>query len=186
MTEVSNKFSTKMVAEAGIMLALAQVLSMVELFKMPQGGTITPGSMVPIIMFAVRWGLGPGVLVGVVYGIMQMLLGGYVLVPIQAILDYPLAYGFIGLVGLGHSYYERIAKENDRKAYISIGCLTVLAIFLRMMSHVVSGVVFFYEYAGEMNPWIYSLGYNGSFLAVEALICILLLVLLLKPISKIK
>lgn len=186
MTESKSKFSTKMLAEAGIMLALAQVLSMIELFKLPQGGTVTPGSMVPIIIFALRWGFGPGVLVGIVYGIMQMLLGGYVLVPIQALLDYPLAYGALGVMGILHNYYEQITEANAKKSYIVICIGTAIVIAIKLMCHVVSGVVFFSEYAGDMNPWLYSIGYNGSFLGVELIITVIVLTLLLKPISKIK
>lgn len=186
MTESKSKFSTKMLAEAGIMLALAQVLSMIELFKLPQGGTVTPGSMVPIIIFALRWGFGPGVLVGIVFGFMQMLFGGYVLVPIQGLLDYPLAYGVLGAIGIFHNYYEQITKETAKKSYIMLGIGTVVVIAIRLMCHVVSGVVFFSEYAEGMNPWLYSFGYNGTFLGIEMIISVVVLMLLLKPISKIK
>jgi len=180
---MNKKLSTRMIAEAGIMMALAIVLSLIKLFEMPQGGSVTAGSMIPILIFALRWGVGPGMLVGGVYGIMQIVLGGYVFVPIQAVIDYPLAFAMLGFAGFMKKYFNDIKTVGD---YIKIGLITFIAIFMRFICHLLSGVIFFSEYAGDKNPWLYSAGYNGSFLAVECAICIVLLCALAKPISKIK
>ena len=51
----------RMLCEAAIMIALAQVLSYIKLMELPNGGSLTP-AMFPIILFAVRWGLGPGLM----------------------------------------------------------------------------------------------------------------------------
>ena len=59
-----KKWSTKMLVEAGIMIALSIVLSRIKIYEAPQGGSVTAGSMIPIILFAMRWGVGPGVVAG--------------------------------------------------------------------------------------------------------------------------
>lgn len=178
--------STKMIAEAGVMIALAQVLSMITLFKMPQGGSITPASMVPIMIFALRWGMGPGTLAGISYGFLQMIFGGFVATPLQGALDYPIAFAMLGITGLASKTFLDSGKNLTKKLYIKLGMVSFIAILMRLICHVLSGVIFFSEYAGDSNPWIYSIGYNGSFLMVEFIISVVAIGLLLKPISKIK
>ena len=94
-----KKFSTKILTEAAVMIALSIVLGRFKIFEMPQGGSITLGQMIPLLFFAIRHGAGYGIIVGAVYGVLDMLLGGYIYTPIQAILDYPLAFGLLGLAG---------------------------------------------------------------------------------------
>lgn len=183
MTKTRNN-TTRMLAEAGIMMALAQVLSMVTFFKMPQGGSVTAASMVPILLFIFRWGVKPGILVGTGFGFMQLIFGGYVLVPIQGALDYPIAYACLAIAGFASRYFRNIGSKDDVKSYVMVGIATFLAIFARCMFHVLSGVIFFSEYAGETNPWLYSIGYNGTFLAAEFVLSLIVLYLLAKPISK--
>lgn len=61
-----KKWSTKMVVEAGIMIALAYLLSRIKIYEAPQGGSVTAGSMIPILLFAMRWGVGPGIITGAI------------------------------------------------------------------------------------------------------------------------
>ena len=68
----NSKWSTKMIAEGGVMLALAFILGRITLFKMPQGGSITAGQMIPLIIFAIRHGAGPGILVGAVLSLIHI------------------------------------------------------------------------------------------------------------------
>ncbi|MDF2591019.1 MAG: energy-coupled thiamine transporter ThiT, partial [Clostridia bacterium] len=96
-----KRLSTRALVEAGVMIALAQVLSYVRIFEMPSGGSVTAGSMVPILFFAIRWGVGPGILAGSVYGILQFLLGPKYSMHILSILfDYIVAFGVLGLAGM--------------------------------------------------------------------------------------
>lgn len=151
-----KRISTRLVVEAGIMIALASVLSLIKVYSAPQGGSVTAGSMIPILVFALRWGPKPGLIVGVAYGMVQMLLEPFVVHPIQAILDYPLAFGLLGLAGVS----RRIP---------SLG--VVLGIGGRIVCHVAAGVVFFGHYAPEGTPaLLYSLVYNASYLVPEVLI----------------
>ena len=92
-------FSLQMMVEGGIMLALAYVLNMFKLYTMPQGGDISL-SMLPIMIFAIRWGGLPGFILGALYGILKLIVEPYVIHPAQLILDYPLPSAFVGLSGI--------------------------------------------------------------------------------------
>ena len=89
-------------------IALATVLSFVTLYKMPQGGTITLASMLPIFLFSYAYGVGPGMLVGAAYGFVQFLQGGlYFVHPVELLLDYPLAFAMLGLAGLANKFSDK-------------------------------------------------------------------------------
>ena len=69
------KKKTKMLCEAAILVALAQVLSYIKLMELPNGGSLTP-AMFPIILFAIRWGVGPGLMSGFCFGLLQLIFDG--------------------------------------------------------------------------------------------------------------
>jgi len=179
---MSKKWNVKMLAEGGIMIALATLLSFIKIYKAPQGGSVTAGSMIPIMIFAMRWGLGPGLLVGCVYGLLQFAIEPYIYHPIQFLLDYPIAFGCLGLAGIAKMDDEQLSNNN----YFMIVLGVLLAIGGRLISHLLSGVIFFAEYAGDQNPWVYSALYNGGYLLPEFIISSIILVLIWKPISKIQ
>lgn len=176
-----KKWSTKMLVEAGLMIALALVLDKIKVYEAPQGGSVTAGSMVPIFLFALRWGLGPGITAGAVFGLMQLLLGGWFFTPVQAVLEYPVAFGCLGLAGL----YSKKVYDDKKNRLISIIPGVLLGIGLRFLCHFIAGIVFFSEYAGDQNPWLYSLIYQASYLVPEFIITTIVLFLIWKPISKI-
>jgi len=149
-----------MLVEAGVMIALAQVLSYVKIFEAPYGGSVTAGSMVPILIYAVRWGLGPGLIAGVVYGALQFILGPkYSFHILSILLDYIAAFGLLGLAGL--------FRKDFKKIFLGV----FLGIFGRFVSSVLSGVIIWASYAPEgTNPWIYSITYNGAYLLPELVI----------------
>ena len=64
--------NVRMLVEGGVLIGLAYIMDMVRLFEMPQGGSVTLGSMIPILIFAIRWGVKPGVMAGLVFGTMQL------------------------------------------------------------------------------------------------------------------
>lgn len=165
---------TRWLMEAGIMIALAQVLSYVTLFELPTGGSVTAGSMVPIIIFSIRWGYRKGLLAGVTYGILQFLLGKkYSFHLVSIFCDYLFAFGFLGLAG--------ILRGSLTKSIFG----TVIGIAARFVCHVISGVVVFASYAPEgMSPLRYSLGYNLSFLLPEMIISVALVILIYKPLQR--
>lgn len=169
------------VAMGGICLALSFVLSQIKLFNMPQGGTITPASMLPLIFFALCFGAPKAYCVAFLFSLLQ-LLGGYFVHPAQVLLDYILAFTALGTAGLfAAGKAKRLATNNaltrlKMVPFWRIILAVLLSCALRCACHVLAGVIFFAEYAGEQNVWIYSIAYNGSFIAVEAAITCALLV----------
>jgi thiamine transporter len=165
-----------MVVEAGVAVALAFALDQVTLFRMPQGGSVTAGSMIPVLFIALRWGTRAGILTGVAFGLLQMLLAkpGYIVHPVQAALDYPVAFGLLGLAGLA-------AGTTVRRAWAG----TALALAARAAAHILSGVVFFAQYAPEgQHPVVYSIVYNAGYMVPEIVISAILLSILLPVLTK--
>ncbi|SDZ01751.1 thiamine transporter [Proteiniborus ethanoligenes] len=179
---VKNK-AARFLAESGIMIALATVLSMIPLYKMPFGGSVTAGSMIPIILIGIRWGTLPGLLAGTVYGLIQAVLEPYIVHPLQFLLDYPIAFGLLGLSGMYRSI-KSIKPESKTMEYVGAVIGVFIAIFGRFISHVLSGVVYFSENAKDLDSWSYSLKYNGGYLGVELIVSIIIIMLIWKPIRR--
>ncbi len=158
-------WNTKMMAMGAVCIALSSVLSMIKIWKMPQGGSITAASMLPLMLFSYVYGMGPGCLVGALYGVLQFIIEPYFLSVPQMLLDYPIAFGMMGLAGL-------FSKMDDENLGLTVG--VVLASVGRFVAAVLSGVIFFAEYAGDQNPWVYSIVYNGSYMLPECIICVIL------------
>ncbi|MDF2985625.1 MAG: putative proton-coupled thiamine transporter YuaJ [Eubacterium sp.] len=169
-----KKMSTRMVVEAGIMIALAQVLSYFKVYESPYGGSVTAGSMIPIVIFAIRWGSKPGLLAGLVFGILQFLLGPkYSYHPLSILLDYLLPFASIGLAGL--------FKKNLATNLVS----TFIAMFARFMFHFASGFIVWASTTPEgQNVYLYSLVYNASYMLPEFVISAILLSLLYVPLKR--
>lgn len=164
-----KKINTWMLVEGGICIALFMVLKQIRLFEMPMGGSITAGAMVPLFLFAYRWGGKYGILVGTIAGVIDFILGTkYSFHPVSLLFDYPIAYGFLGIAGF-------FGKKT-------VGMLTgtFLGILGRFACHVLSGVVVFYSYANGQNPLIYSIAYNGTFLLPEFAISLVIVFVVLK------
>ena len=176
-----KKWTTQMLVEAGIMIALSLILDQIKIYQAPQGGSVTAASMLPIFVFAFRWGVLPGVTAGAVFGLLQLILGGWVFSPTQAILEYPVAFGFLGLAGLFSN--KESSGRSDNKFGIALGVF--LGLGFRFVCHLLAGVIFFAEYAGTQNPWIYSFLYQVSYLIPEYIITTVALYLLWKPLSKV-
>lgn len=177
---MKSKWNVKVLTEGGMMIALATILSYIAIYQAPMGGSVTAGSMIPIIIFSLRWGVFKGTLLGIVYGVIQFILKPSFYHPLQFILDYPLAFGFLGLGGL----FSSKSSISLSKSYKNIFLATLVGIFGRLIAHVLSGVIFFAEYAGDLNPWIYSIQYNAYYLVPELVISVVIILLVWKPISK--
>lgn len=150
-------------------IAMAFVLSYIKLFSMPAGGSVTLCSMLPIFLFADRFGLKNGLLAGLAYGLLQFLQKPEIYHWAQVVIDYPLAFSALGLAGV----FACVKNPKARAWTLPMGCVVGGA--GRLVFAVVSGAVFFGAYAPEgMNPWLYSLGYNGAYLGVDAALCVLL------------
>ena len=166
--KAGKPFWTARTMSVGAMcMALASVLSLIKLLPMPMGGSLTPASMLPLLLFAYVYGTVPGLTLGAVYGVMQFILdGGQFLWTglIPNLLDYPIAFGLLGLAGC----FNKL--ENERKG-LALGFL--LGCFGRFAASFTSGVVFYAEWAPEgMHPIVYSAGYNAMYMLPECLLCI--------------
>ena len=154
-------FDTKCIALAGITVAMSFGLSYVTLWKMPQGGSITLISLLPIMIFSNIYGTKKGVLVCFIYGVLQAIQDPWLIHPAQFLLDYPVAFAAIGLSGA----FNRI-KALNKLPQVTFLLGGLLGGSLRFISHVLSGVFAFATYAGDMNPWVYSMAYN-SFVFID-------------------
>ncbi|MEA5013498.1 MAG: energy-coupled thiamine transporter ThiT [Candidatus Limiplasma sp.] len=172
-----GRWNASTLAFAALAIALSFLLSYIRLYRMPQGGSITPASMLPLMLFAHAFGVVPGLLAGLVFGVLQLLQDPVILTPFQVILDYLLGFGLLGLAGIGGQ------KKNKEKLFFPLGI--ALASFLRFLCSVLSGVLFFAEYAGDQNPLWYSIVYNGSYMLPEALICIIVALLIGPRLTKV-
>ena len=162
----NEKFDTRVLAEMAIAIALATVLSYIKIFSMPYGGSVTLGSMVPILLISFRRDVKIGVITGVIYGLVQMILDGWFYSPVGMALDYPIAFGVLGLAAL-----------FKKQPIFGV----VIAMAGRFLSHFISGVVFFGIYAPEgMSPVLYSAIYNGGYMLPELIISAILIYLLIQ------
>jgi len=160
------KIPTRILTEMIVCVALAGVLYAIPFFQLPNGGRVTLASMVPIFFVALRRGPRVGIIAGVAFGFVALVLDSFAFVvnPIQVALDYPLAFGALGLAGF---------FRNSPIIGVIVGVCG------RFVCHFISGLVFFAMYAQSglasmgigvpeyAAPVVYSVVYNGSFLIVE-------------------
>lgn len=155
------RLNTRMIVHIGLMLALTVILHTFRLYHMPQGGSVTLGGMIPLLLIAFRYGPAVGYLSGFSYGLINLIQDPFILHPIQVLFDYPLPYMAIGLAG----YFK------DR---ILIGA--IVGICGRFICHFISGSVFFASYAPvDMSPYWYSFVFNATYLIPEMIICLIIL-----------
>lgn len=162
--KTTKKIDTKQLVFASMALTLATVTSFIKIASLPFGGSITLFSMFFICFIGYLYGPKIGLMTGIAYGILQLITGPYIYNPWQLILDYPLAFGALGLSGLFHkSNYGLIS-----------GC--IVGILGRYLFHVISGYIFFASYAPEgIDPMIYTLGYNATYILPELIATVIIL-----------
>lgn len=162
---MNKKLYVKKLAVSAIAVALATILSNIKVFHFPTGGSITLLSMLVIVLPGYWFGIGTGLVAGVAYGVLQLLIDPYILSPIQLIVDYILAFGALGLSGLFVN-----AKNNGlTKGYLA-------GVIGRYVFSVLSGWIFFGMYAWEgWGALPYSLVYNAIYIFSEAAITVIII-----------
>ena len=169
------KFKTRELVEGAVMVALASALSLVKIIEMPWGGSVTLLSMLPIVVYSIRYGIKKGLFASFVYSLFQLATSGvfgWGLTPLMLIgsilLDYVLAFTVVGFAG--------IFRDKGLAGYIGG---TVFAGVLRFISHFLSGVVIWHSF-GELwsgfvtdNEWLYSLVYNGVYMLPEIIFTVI-------------
>lgn len=185
---MTRRQNVVILAESAVMIALSTVLSMIKLFDLPQGGSVTAFSLLPLALLAYRRGVGVGVGAGFVYSVLQLLLGlkNVAWVPtawgiaLCVLLDYILPYTAFGLCGMFRRVRFCKNERTNRIIGILLGILPVM--LFRYVCHILSGVLVWYAldlewYADDPDhlvfrygAWAFSAIYNGSFLLPETAI----------------
>lgn len=163
-----KKFATKEIVMIAMFSAISFILYMIQFIRYPQGGGITLFSMLPTMLLAILYGREAGLTGGLIFGLLKLLNGAYVVHPAQFLLDYILSNMALGLAG---------EFGREKKSDMFKGCL--FASSLSVLISIISGVVYFGQYAPEgMNIVLYSCIYNISSAGVEGLLSSIILVLL--------
>jgi thiamine transporter len=158
---------TKSIVYAAICIAMSFALSYIRFFRLPQGGSITFVSILPIMFYSYMFGIRKGVLAGFIYGLMQALQDPWILHPIQFLLDYPLAFSMIGLAGIFRDF-----PAFKKKVILQFVTGGVLIAILRYACHVITGIIIFDIYAADgFNAVAWGFFYN-LFVFVDAAIAI--------------
>lgn len=159
--------------ELSLTVALAAVLSLLAL-RLPinfAGGSIS-FAMLPILVLGLRRGFLPALAAGLIFGCIDYLIEPYFVHWAQVLLDYPIAYGALGLAGLGSGLYHR--ASNRSTALASATALQWMAVggLGRFAAAWTSGVIFFAANAPAGQPvGLYSLIYNASYLVPSLAMC---------------
>lgn len=167
-----RQFSTKQLVYAAAAAALAVAASMIKVFSLPMGGNVTLFSMLFVVLIGYWYGPVMGILTGAVYGMLQFVMEPYIFTIPQVILDYPLAFGALGVSG----FFRRF-KNGLAAGYIA-------GVAGRCFFAFLSGWIFFGAYAADygMSALLYSFVYNASYLGAEA--AVTLLAMHLPPVKK--
>ena len=176
---MNGKMRLRALCEGAIMVALAQVLSYLKLWELPQGGSVTLG-MLPIFLYCARWGFGPGMLASAAYGILQLVLDVAYAVGWQSVLgDYLVAFAVLGVAGV------------FSKAKLGFFLGTVAGCIARFLVHWVVGATLWAEYMPEKffgmtmtSPWLYSALYNGSYILIDMAMIIVVGLILYRVMPK--
>lgn len=161
----SRKSTTKELAMGAVCLATSFALSFFG-YKLPQEGTITPASVLPVMLYCHYCGIGKSIIICVAYSLLQFMQSPYILTPVQVILDYFLPYLALILVAVipfNSKKHHSLLREGKKtfSAHWGFFVGAILYVLVRYTSHVLSGAIFFGEYAwAGWEAWPYSLVYN--------------------------
>ena len=161
---VQRKTDVRALTYGAICVAMSFVLSYIKMFSAPQGGSVTLASMLPIMLYASLYGTRRGLLVGLVYGLLQFIQKPEITHWAQVVLDYPVAFAAIGLAGISKHIPARILK-------LPIG--TIIGGVARWIVHTVSGFLFFSQVLNS-DALVVSMVYNGWYMLFDTLICFVL------------
>lgn len=158
--------------EGAIFVALAEILGYIKLWHMPEGGSVSL-MMLPIVIYALRWGVSRGLLAGLAFGILDFMLGGGIAIGWQSILgDYVIALTVLGLAGVGH-----------KKGLGGVISGSVLSTVARYVVVTITGATLWGEYMHDLyifhftSPWTYSVVYNLPAL-ISAVLTVIVAVIL--------
>jgi thiamine transporter len=178
----SQKYDARRIAFAGVCVASSFVLALIKFKPVQYGGSVTLASFVPILIYAYFYGAADGFLVGLIHGLLNFVESPYILTPATFILDYPLAFAGVGIMG----FFGKKQENTKKVMSIILGCLCVFA--WRFFSHFFSGAIFFMQDAVWVslpswamgNAFVYSLIYQCVYIPADAFIATMVLVFFAK------
>ncbi len=171
--DAKKGFDSRSIAFAAVCIAMSFALSYLRIVKLPQGGSITVASLLPLMIYSFVFGTKKGVFAGFIYGILQAFQDTYILHPAQFLLDYPLAFSAIGLAGM----FAKTDKLKFVQVKFALGAL--VAGILRLLMHFIAGIFAFGEFAPEGQPVVvYSIIYQSAYVLPDLAILIFVSVLL--------
>ena len=167
----AGKTDVRALTYGALCMAMSFVLSYIKLYSMPLGGSVTLASMLPLLWYSNKFGVKNGLIAGAAYGLLQLIQKPEIYHWAQVLLDYPLAFAALGLAG---------SVKN-----LQLG--SVIGVAGRWICHILSGAIFFAEWVPEgwSNAWVYSAAYNGGYLLVELILCLILSFALAKALDRI-
>ena len=178
-----TEYNAKALTYGAICIALSYALSYVKFFSLPQGGSVTFASLLPLALYSYMFGTRKGLVAGVAYGMLQFIQTPYFYQPMQVLLDYPIAFGAIGVAGIARKF--KFLKGN-MIAEFAVG--TTIAVLLRYVAHVLSGYFVFYSWnydPDNLSSLAYSLVYNSfTFVDLAIVLAIGILALLSKTMRR--
>ena len=172
--------------ECAIMLALSFALSCAKLFEMPMGGSVTVASMLPVMLISIKYGVGTGLATSFIYSLTQLMQAvasanvfPYCETPATLVIcilfDYVVPFTLLGLAGLFHKI--KLTKNTELNVYIGI----ISVVLIRFLCHFITGVAIWGQWAPDgMGKYLYSFLYNGGFLSIDFIICIVCAVLMFR------
>lgn len=170
---------TRSIVYGAIAIAMSFALSYARFIHLPQGGSVTFASLLPLMIYCCMFGTRRGIVVCLIYSCLQALQDTYIIHPVQFLLDYPLAFGMIGVSGF---FCERTPLKKNKLIAFIVGA--VIAVVLRYACHICSGVFAFADYA-DLETYdtaiAYSFAYNSFTLVDLAIDLAAGILLLLSP-----
>lgn len=152
----SSEYDARALTYGAVCVALSFALSYIKFFSLPQGGSVTFASLLPLCLYSYMFGTRRGVIAGVVYGLLQFIQSPQFYEPMQALLDYPIAFGAIGLAGIARNFK---GLKGNVFAEFTVGA--TIAVLLRYVSHFISGYFVFSSWRMDgYTPLTWSLVYN--------------------------
>ena len=181
MSNAANKsrMHLRALCESAIFVAIAVVLNMIRINILPQGGSLML-ILIPLSVLSIRWGLGWGLASGLVFGLIKAIMGGGFAWGWQSLLlDYFLSGTVVGLAGL---FY----RQGSWRAVLAL----IVGGVAQYIVHWLAGALIWAEWMPPeflgmpmVNPWVYSLLYNGLYMVPNILICAVILAVLTKPLG---
>ena len=181
--------ATRKVLESALLIGVSLVLNEIARFNSTwiYGGSVTVGSMIPLVMLCWRWGTRQGLFSAFVFSLLQLFLGmknvmygrNVLQMALIALLDYVLAYTVIGLAAAP----RRIIKNE----LVALGAGIVMVCALRFLCHFISGWLIWnalWPNDKGLSGMVYSLLYNGGYMLPETLIALVIGILLFMPLRR--